>query len=480
MSYVTKDETLNLASGGWNAKITYPADKAAQQAIIFMVGLGEVGQGNFGGLLVNGSPHNLLNNGWDGSVTGSNGNVYPILISISPFLAWPSTRSAGEALQYLKKTYNITDIHVTGLSMGAMTWGRVIGAEQSKGDETYMKMISSAALLQGSGDAFTSPSYMLGGDLPVGSKPFESFGIWGKKYGGRLFAVAGTNDFSGLGGWQMTEAMNALAPGSAFFTYESIGGGNHCCWSTMYDPKTNTWTTASWLAKSTSWDGTHGSLGTYKEGHNIFQWAFFDKTASVDVPVIPPPVGPTTRIQAKDFISHKGGQFASNGNEGVYLAGMSQNGTVDYSVNLPSGLYTINFRTASPQSAVFQLFNGVNLLGQIALQNTGDWSKWTTSSIQLNLPALTTITIKCLNKETANFNWFEFLSSSIVTADAGPDQVVNYPDPVTLDGKGGTWSLVSSVLTGRDIVSVYRLTSGGTTDDVTVTVKNIPNNIKLQ
>jgi len=67
--------------------------------------------------------------------------------------------------------------------------------------------------------------------------------------------------------------MNDSVPGSAYFSYENLGGGAHCCWNSMYDPNATNWTSVGTLGPNNapSEVGTN-QMGDYKAPSSIFQW----------------------------------------------------------------------------------------------------------------------------------------------------------------------------------------------------------------
>lgn len=289
--FVTYDTTITLPSGQWNAKVTRPKDNADYRAaVVFMTGASEIGPGNFAGLSVNG-PHYWLKNGWDGSVPLPNGIHYPIIISVSPYTSFPSYRSAGDLLKFLAGTYSMRRgaIYLAGLSMGSMTWNGMLTTEEFAGDETYMKLVKAVISLQGNATSFGAPLYMLAGNLVIGTN-YSAFGIFAKKYGGKMFGLSGTSDFSGPGVWKMTEPMNQQQPNSAYHMYTTLNGGAHCCWNQMMNPAAKNWKDTAFLTNK-AWDGTHASQGTYIKGYNVWQWALLqgDTTMSGGSTNLPPP-----------------------------------------------------------------------------------------------------------------------------------------------------------------------------------------------
>ncbi|MEI9942617.1 MAG: PKD domain-containing protein [Chitinophagaceae bacterium] len=307
--FITYDTTFISNAGGWNIRISRPKDlftvnhpdTASRPAIVFMVGVGEACN-CFDRLALNG-PHALYPSSWDGGVQLANGKHYPILISVQPHTAWPSSRSAGLLLTHLINTYHIKakGVHITGLSMGAMTWSFMLSAEQTAGDRTWMKKVTSATLLQGQSNANGAPAYQLGGDVAVP----DPFATWARDFNGKALVLTGTTDYSGPHGFLVTEPMNAAVPGSGYFAWENIGGGAHCCWNEMYSPAHTDWTSVgSVLGQGIvagGWEPHANTAGTYYKGNNLFQWmlrqgdtalAGTSVTPPVTPPVVVPPVTP--------------------------------------------------------------------------------------------------------------------------------------------------------------------------------------------
>ncbi len=122
-------------------------------------------------------------------------------------------------------------VHVAGLSEGSYEWGELITYSASAGDQTAMGEIKSWVNLEGVG-----PGDNFSGFDPVFP---TGYAIWASKYGGRLFGLEGSQDSRNI--WQISQVMNAAAPNSAYFCYETYGGGGHCCWNSMYDPSVINW-----------------------------------------------------------------------------------------------------------------------------------------------------------------------------------------------------------------------------------------------
>src|SRR5258708_12376098 len=103
-----------------------------------------------------------------------------------------------------------------------------------------------------------------------------AYATWASKYGGRLFGLEGTQDSRNI--WQISQAMNAAKANSAYFSYENIGGGGHCCWNSMYDPSVTNWSCVAPVKNANIVPSTNpaSTMGSYSvnpsTGTNIFQW----------------------------------------------------------------------------------------------------------------------------------------------------------------------------------------------------------------
>lgn len=327
--------------GSWNLRISRPLnmftandpDTASRPVIIFMVGVGEAC--DCPGYLGLNGPHAIYNpqgGGWDGRIVMGNGTHYPIYISVQPHAQWPSTKSCRMLIEHIANTYHVkrSSIHLTGLSMGAMSWTRMINSGTTADREASMKLVKSIAALQGQGNAYYSwvrdvnnsaPLYQLGGDsvtTPESRLPWpgdmyngeptctytlpncppdpttlawKAYKIWAAKYGGKYFSLNGIADYAGVYNWVISEAMNDTLAGSGYFAWENIGGGAHCCWNTMYDPGnaqngyTRDWTSVgtlgSGIVSSGFTPGHPNTMGTYKFNQSIFEWMLAQGDTSI-------------------------------------------------------------------------------------------------------------------------------------------------------------------------------------------------------
>jgi len=245
-------------------------DTASRPAIFSMPGQGEHGVNDLSKLVVYG-PHYWLNNGWDGGVQESNGKHYPILFT-SCYInnQYPSAIAYYNLLTLLLNTYHVkrNSVHLCGLSQGAFTSGALIMFEQTAGAETGMKMVTTLTCFEGTPDPLPSP-------YSTWSRGFTAYKVWAKKYGGRYFYLEGSGTDNFRDGWQYADAMNDSVPNSAYFSYEDLGGGAHCCWNSMYNPSATNWTCAPATAlgpnNAPSQTGTN-VMGDYTAPSSVFQW----------------------------------------------------------------------------------------------------------------------------------------------------------------------------------------------------------------
>jgi len=297
-NFITYDTVYNGNYGiRWGIRISRPAnmfttgnpDTASRPAIITMPGQGEMG-GDSTKLVVYG-PHYWLNNGWDGGVVLGNGTHYPIVVTVTDYNnPWPTAESGADILSFILKTYHIkrNSVHLGGLSQGSFVWTSMMTYEQTAGAETGMSMVTSLTALEG---------FALGVSAPYStwSRGINAYNVWATKYKGKFLGLEGIADYRNVG--QGAVAMNAAVPGSAFFAYENIGGGAHCCWNSMYDPKATNWTSVGTLGPNIVTGATANAMGTYKTGESIFQWMLRQGDTTLinsSVTTVPPNMTPPT------------------------------------------------------------------------------------------------------------------------------------------------------------------------------------------
>ncbi|HTI09458.1 MAG TPA: T9SS type A sorting domain-containing protein [Puia sp.] len=297
---VTYDTTITEKANGegpftWNVRITRQKTDASLRPVIFsMPGSGEVGTDP--SMLTLYGPHYWLLNGWDGGVKLGNGTHYPIIITVQQPGANMRPWHLKAVVETLLNTLPIKkgSVHVAGLSQGSYEWGELISYAASSGDETSMSEIKSWVNLEGVGPGDNFSGY---------NQPYPAvFGTWASKYGGRFFGLEGTQDSRNI--WQISQAMNAAKANSAYFSYENIGGGGHCCWNSMYDPSVTNWQDVAPIKNVNIVASTNpaSTMGDYyvnpSTGTNIFQWmlrqgdtamASSSATTPPSSPSIPPP-----------------------------------------------------------------------------------------------------------------------------------------------------------------------------------------------
>jgi alpha-tubulin suppressor-like RCC1 family protein len=285
----TMTETVQGFTFTWNVRITRQKnDKTPRPAIFAMNGTGEVGSDP--SLMLTYGPHYWLANGWDGGVKLGNGTHYPILVTIEEPDQNMRPQDLKVVFEALLKALPINKnaVHVAGLSQGSWEWGELIEYSASAGDHTTMSEIKSWVDLEGVGP---SPSYT------AYNMPYPTaFGYWASHYGGKFFGLEGSTDPRLV--WQVSQNMNASVPGSAFFAYENIGGGGHCCWNSMYDPTVTNWTASN--PNIVSMPTAPNTPGDYKNGSSIFQWMLRqgDTTLAGTSTTPPPPPPPPPTVSA--------------------------------------------------------------------------------------------------------------------------------------------------------------------------------------
>ena len=332
--FVTYDTTISIftppwgPTNTWMVRISRPRnlftagnpDTASRPAIITMPGEGQQGNSDTNNLVTYG-PHYWLQNGWDGSVVLGNGKHYPIIITIC---------YVNEVYNNVQDYYNVLDtlithyhikknsVHMGGLSEGAFSEGALIEYEQTPGDQAGMKMVNSVTAFEGTPNPL--PAY------PNPLTDTVAYKIWAAKYHGRYFYLEGNGSDDFRDGWQYSTAMNDSVPGSAYFSYENLGGGAHCCWNSMYDPSQTNWTSVGTLGpyNAPSQLGTN-TMGDYVAPENVFQWmlrqgdtTLVGSGTSVPVPVPAVSAGsnqaitlPTNSVTLTGTASETGGTIAS-------------------------------------------------------------------------------------------------------------------------------------------------------------------------
>jgi hypothetical protein len=274
---ITYDTTLSIPVSGnsfaapnlWEVRITRPAngDTASRPAFIFMPGEGQQGNSDTSNLTAYG-PHYWLKNGWNGSVQLANGTHYPILITICYVnQVYNNVPDFYNVVNTLLTYYHIkrNAVHFTGLSEGAFTCGSLVAYEATPGAQTGMKIMTSCMPFEGTPNpSLTQPNNTLGADTPL-------YKTWATQYHGKYFYLEGNGSDNFRDGYQYSQPMNNAVPGSAYFSYESDGGGAHCCWNDFYNPSVTNWTCVGTMGTYNA-SSSINTMGTYKASENVFQW----------------------------------------------------------------------------------------------------------------------------------------------------------------------------------------------------------------
>ncbi|WP_162915366.1 T9SS type A sorting domain-containing protein [Paraflavitalea soli] len=266
-------------------------DTASRPVFITRPGAGE-NNGNNDTMKMNNrkfGPHYWMNNGWDGGIQLGNGKHYPIIITWSTNAANIRPNIVYAWLTYVLNTYHIkrNAVHVAGFSEGAFTWGRYICYKNPVTPEGPMSTITSAVFLQGQSDACCMSGFPAADNWGYGG-----YGTWAQKYNGKFFGLEGTTD--GRSVWKPRDTIaNRGFGANAYFSFEKLGGGEHCCWNQMYNPNAKDWRCVTPIT-NTAVIGTNGlhpnSMGTYIGG-SIFEWMLRQGDTSM-VGIEPPPNQP--------------------------------------------------------------------------------------------------------------------------------------------------------------------------------------------
>ena len=215
-------------------------------------------------------PHYWLKNGWDGSVTLENGKHYPLLITVIGSTANIRPFSVQPLMDTLIKYFHprAHSIHLMATSNGFTSLGWYLWFQATAGDEHNMANVRSMADIEG-----VNPSTNYG--VSTIGYP-NAFGYWAQKYGGKFFALEGSNTDRDI--WQITENMNDSVAGSAYYAHEKAGGGNQGSYDSLYNPSVTNWTdTVPYGNTFITTTTPANTMGTYfydpTTGTNIFQWA---------------------------------------------------------------------------------------------------------------------------------------------------------------------------------------------------------------
>jgi hypothetical protein len=194
-------------------------------------------------------------------------------------------------MTYVLNTYHIkrNSVHVAGFSEGAFTWGRYLCYKNPVNPEGPMSTVTSAVFLQGQADACCMSGFPTSDNWG-----YAGYGIWAQKYNGKFFGLEGTTD--GRNVWLPRDTIANRGYGAnAYFSYEKLGGGAHCCWNQMYDPNAKDWRCVAPITNTTviaSQTNHLNSMGSYTGG-SIFEWMFrqgdTSLIAGIDTPAVNQP-----------------------------------------------------------------------------------------------------------------------------------------------------------------------------------------------
>ena len=227
------DTAIAGASGSaWNMTIHLPPTYYNNtidsfQAIIFFVGLGQVGTDS-SQVAVYG-PTAYLRSGWNGGVVLGNGTHYPIIISIQPPAAWARPYDVKFKIDAILSRYRIKRdcLHMTGLSMGGWESTQFVAYQPTAGDLTYGRMVRSVVDVEGvkPDDTYdATPAYP------------DKFVPWAE-IGGKFWGFEQCNDFRDIN--TIVTTMDSAVTGSATYQPTCYGDGSHGFWENEYGPDTN-------------------------------------------------------------------------------------------------------------------------------------------------------------------------------------------------------------------------------------------------
>ncbi len=266
-NFTTYDTTISWVGGiTWTLRISRPVnyftpnhpDTASRPIIWTTPGQGQMGT-DTSKLSVFG-PHYWMKHGWDGGVVLGNGTHYPIIITAISSNTWMTGRESSELVARIYYKFHPKAIHAAGLSQGAFSLSASLLYPNTTYRDTSSFKIKSLVCLQGVSSEVT------GGNI----QPDAGWGRWAKQFGGKFFGLEGSTDYREV--WRISEAMEDSVAGSAYFAYENIGGGAHCCWNDMYNPSRNNWQNVAPFGPNVTTGSHPNTPGTYKIGSNIFQW----------------------------------------------------------------------------------------------------------------------------------------------------------------------------------------------------------------
>jgi hypothetical protein len=273
-------------NGTWGILCWHPKDTIARPAIAAFPGAGEMGVSSISNAAKFG-PMYWLQNGWDGSVVLGNGTHYPIILGLNYYTnPAPNPNAVYQVLAYVAKTFHVKpgSFHIAGLSNGAGAVTSIIPYELTPGGEDGMKLVRSVFALSGSVDIFKD------------SVKWKTFAT---KYDGRYSGTEGYGDVM-RATWRAAKVINSVKPNTAYFSYNTVAGGGHGGWNTLYDPKMTDWRTDP-VGKGTYYSPSQGgqfgaggidNMGNHKYPESMVQWMLRQGDTTFVAAVIPnkPPV----------------------------------------------------------------------------------------------------------------------------------------------------------------------------------------------
>ncbi|SHG02873.1 PKD domain-containing protein, partial [Flavisolibacter ginsengisoli] len=485
--------TTTANSGGYYEYLpsTYNSDARSYPLIVFVHGLGELGNGTSTDLpkLLNcwyALPRLINDGGFPKSFT-VDGQQQGFIVISPQFKAWPSGSDVNDVINYAVNNYRVNQnrIYVTGLSMGGgATWDfasayptraaaivPVCGA--SWPDQGKAQAIATAKLpvwaTHNDFDGTVPSSYTkdwitnITNDGGIGKKtiwPVNSHDAWTKTYD-PTFKENNLNVYEWMLQYSkntvvqsnMPPTANAGADQSITLPTNSIslnGAGNDADGSVA----SYTWSQVSGGTASISTPSSASTtVGGLVQGNYVFRLTVTDNqgaTASDDVTITVNPApysGPSYKIEAENWSAMSGVKTEPCSDAGGTLdvGWIDQNDWMEYTFSVPAaGAYTVNLRISTPYTgSQFQISNSSGtVLSTVNVPVTGGFQTWQTVPVTLNLIAGNqTIRLQSVSTTGWNINWLEILGGEAPNqapkANAGVDKAVTLPaNSVTLIGNG--------------------------------------------
>jgi pimeloyl-ACP methyl ester carboxylesterase len=485
--------TTTANSGGYYEYLpsTYNSDARSYPLIIFLHGLGELGNGTSTDLpkLLNcwyALPR-LINDGGFPMSFNVGGQQQGFIVISPQFKAWPSGSDVNDVINYAISNYRVNQnrIYVTGLSMGGgATWDfasayptraaaivPICGA--SWPDQGKAQAIASAKLpvwaTHNDFDGTVPSSYTkdwitnITNDGGIGKKtiwPVNSHDAWTKTYD-PSFKENNLNIYDWMLQYSKSTAVLAnMAPTA------NAGADQVITLPTNTVSLNGTGADSDGTVASYSWSKISGgtatiaspssattTVGSLVQGSYVFRLTVTDNkgaTASddVNITVNPEPYsGPSYKIEAENWSAMSGVNTESCSDAGGTLdvGWIDLNDWMDYTFSVPAaGTYTINLRLANPYTgSKFQIKDSTGLvLATVNVPVTGGFQTWQTVPVTINFSAGNQlIRLQSISSTGWNINWLEVLGGEAPNqspkANAGVDKAVTLPtNSVTLNGIG--------------------------------------------